>query len=78
MGKIYLTNEVIEIVGISKSTLYNWLRAGKVPEAFRDRNNHRFFTEADVQRLKDYKNLTKKPMRSFLVEQEVAKTQNNV
>ena len=77
MGKIYSTKEVIDIVGIAKATLYNWLRAGKVPEALRDRNNHRVFTEADVKCLQDYKNLIKGPMKSFLVEQEITKAQNN-
>jgi DNA-binding transcriptional MerR regulator len=78
MSKIYSTKEVIEIVGIAKATLYNWLRAGKVPEVFRDRNNHRVFTEADIKRLQDYKNLIKRPMKSFLLEQEMAKAENNL
>ena len=75
MEKIYSTKEVLKIVGISKATLYNWLRDGKIPEAHRDRNNYRIFSEGDVKRLQDYKNLTKEPIKSYLVRQEMLKKQ---
>jgi predicted site-specific integrase-resolvase len=76
MGKTYSTKEVIARVGIAKATLYNWLRAGKVPEVIRNRNNHRVFTEADVLHLQDYKNQIKGPMKSFLVGQEITRPQH--
>lgn len=78
MGKTYSTKEILGIVGIAKATLYNWLRAGKVPEVPRDRNSYRIFTEADVKRLQDYKNLIKGPMKSFVVRQKMINEQNNV
>lgn len=60
--KIYRTKEVIKIVGISRATLYNWLRDGKIKEVARDRNNFRIFTEADVQSILAYKNMMKSPI----------------
>lgn len=63
-SKIYRTNEVLKIVGISRATLYNWLRDNKIKEVMRDRNNFRIFTEEDIQRILAYKNLIKEPYGS--------------
>jgi predicted site-specific integrase-resolvase len=60
--KIYRTNEVIKMIGISRATLYNWLRDGKIKEVLRDRNNFRIFTEEDIQRILAYKNMVKQPL----------------
>ncbi len=60
-GAPYRTKEVLKIVGISRATLYNWLKNKKVEEAPRDRNNFRVFAEADIQRLLEYKNILKQP-----------------
>jgi DNA (cytosine-5)-methyltransferase 1 len=49
------------MVGISRATLYNWLRDQKVKEVARDRNNFRVFTEADIHKILEYKNLIKEP-----------------
>ena len=62
MVRIYTTKEVLEKIGISRSTLYNWLNRGKVPDVSRDRNNYRIFTERDIKRLLKYKNLVKEPV----------------
>lgn len=61
VGKIYRTNEVLRIVGISRATLYNWLRDQKVREVVRDRNNFRIFTDKDIQEILAYKNMIKQP-----------------
>ncbi len=60
-NKSYRTKEVLGIVGISRATLYNWLKNKKVQEVRRDRNNFRVFSEADIQRLLSYKNILKEP-----------------
>jgi len=59
--KSYKTKEVLEKVGISRATLYKWLKEGKVPDVRRDRNSFRIFTDEDIQRLLAYKNLIKEP-----------------
>jgi len=59
--KIYRTKEVLGIAGISRATLYNWLRDGKIKEVARDRNDFRIFTESDVQVILAYKNMVKAP-----------------
>lgn len=59
--KFYRTKEVLKIIGISRATLYNWLRSQKVKEVARDRNNFRIFTETDIHKILEYKNLIKQP-----------------
>lgn len=56
MSRLYSTKDVIKRIGISRNTLFLWLKKRKVPEVARDRNGHRIFTEADVKRLLAYKN----------------------
>lgn len=60
--KIYRTKDVLRMVGISRATLYNWLRDQKIKEVARDRNSFRIFTEEDVQRILAYKNMVKHPL----------------
>jgi len=49
----YRTSEVCQMVGISKSTLFRWLKDGMfdITER-RDRRGWRLFTEAEIHRLK--------------------------
>ncbi len=45
----YKTQEVANILGVTKKTLLNWLRAEKVPEPRRnDENNYRIWTAEDI------------------------------
>ena len=55
MTKIYKTADVIRRVGICHNTLYNWFTSGKIPEVKKDRNKRRFYTEADIESIKAYK-----------------------
>jgi DNA-binding transcriptional MerR regulator len=49
----YRTSEVCQIVSISKSTLFCWLKQGIFSEAeHRDRRGWRLFTEDEIHRLK--------------------------
>jgi DNA-binding transcriptional MerR regulator len=48
----YRTNEVCQIVGISKSTLFRWIKKNVVMEAeYRDRKGWRLFTEGELDML---------------------------
>ena len=49
----YRTAEICQTVGISRNTLFRWLKGGilKEPE-LRDRREWRLFTEAQVDQLK--------------------------
>jgi len=50
----YRTSEACRIVGIGRSTLLRWLRAGILQDVpHRDRRGWRLFTEADVKRIED-------------------------
>jgi predicted site-specific integrase-resolvase len=49
----YRTMEVCRIMGVSRSTLFRWLKGGSGIDAKnRDRRGWRLFTEAEVEKLK--------------------------
>ena len=49
----YLTGEACEMAGISRGTLFRWIREGIIPEVkMKDRNGWRLFSEADVKKVK--------------------------
>lgn len=52
----YTTNQVAQRVGISKKTLYSWLKKGKIAEPDRDYKNHRIWTIEDIKNCRRYKN----------------------
>ena len=54
--KFYSTKDVLKKTGISRNTLFLWLKKGKIPEVPRDRNGHRVFTKKDIQNILNYKN----------------------
>ena len=48
----YSTTETCEEVGISRATLYRWLKRGLISELRKDRRGWRLFTDEDIQELK--------------------------
>jgi predicted site-specific integrase-resolvase len=44
----YRTAEVCTKVGISRATLFRWLKAGVIKKTYRDRRGWRMFTESDL------------------------------
>jgi len=51
--KRYYVDEVIEILGIHRNTLYLWESKNKIPLPKRDpMSNYRFWTEEDLKKLK--------------------------
>lgn len=49
----YRTTEVCRLVGISRTTLFRWLKEGTFDEAqHRDRRGWRLFTEDEIDKLK--------------------------
>ena len=55
MAKRYRTNEVLKLVDISRNTLYNWFKKKRVKEVAKDRNGCRVFTDADLTRIRTYR-----------------------
>ena len=47
----YRTAEVCQEIGISRATLYRWLRAGLLTKSHKDRRGWRLFTEDDLKKL---------------------------
>lgn len=54
--EIYTTAQVAEKVGVTKKTLYSWLKKGVIPEPDRDYKNHRLWTVKDISNCRKYKN----------------------
>ncbi|MBX7220160.1 MAG: MerR family transcriptional regulator [Blastocatellia bacterium] len=50
----YKMNEIVEIVGITRKTLKNWL-GRHVPEPKRAQNGYRVFSEDDLRQIMAYK-----------------------
>ena len=49
----YLTStEVADLLGVTKRTLFNWLKAGKIPQPQRRPNGYFRWTLEDVQLLR--------------------------
>ena len=60
--KYYRTSEVCEKVGISRATLFRWLKGGIFQDIIRkDRRNWRLFTEEDIARIKKEANKINEP-----------------
>ena len=51
--KRFLSQEVARILGVTRRTLYNWEKTGKIPKTKRDKmSNYRIYTEKDLKKLK--------------------------
>ena len=50
--KIYSAGEIAKLLGIPYHTLDYLERRGKIPEARRTTSNQRFYTEEDLQKLR--------------------------
>ena len=52
-GKTYYrTAEICQKAGISRATLFRWLKAGVLKKTFRDRRGWRMFTEKDLESMR--------------------------
>jgi predicted site-specific integrase-resolvase len=45
----YRTAEICAKAGISRATLFRWLKAGVLKKTYRDRRGWRMFTESDLE-----------------------------
>ena len=55
------TGKVAELVGVSKSTLQEWAKSGKIKSTYVNGLGHRYWTEEDVVKVRAYKKSLKKP-----------------
>jgi len=52
-GQVYYrTSEVCKKTGISRATLFRWLKEGILEKPYRDRRGWRIFTEGDLNSVK--------------------------
>ncbi len=54
MSRQYLTTrKVAQSLGVSLNTIYRWLKAGRIPEPYRNPdNNYRLWTTEDILKLR--------------------------
>lgn len=58
MKKYYTMNEVTTLLGISKNTLINWEKEGKIPQARRQEiSKYRIWTEEEFEDIKKIRNI---------------------
>jgi DNA-binding transcriptional MerR regulator len=52
-GKVYYkTSEACKKTGISRATLFRWLKIGILEKYYKDRRGWRLFTEEDLNRIR--------------------------
>lgn len=49
--KYYRTSEACKKTGVSRATLFRWLKAGILEKSYRDRRGWRIFTEDDLSKI---------------------------
>ena len=49
--KYYRTSEACAKAGVSRATLFRWLKAGILEKSYRDRRGWRIFTEDDLSKI---------------------------
>ena len=55
MDSAYLTvSDVLARLKISRTTLYNWEKAGVIPKPKRNRSGYRIYDEEDIKKLEAY------------------------
>ena len=52
----YRTSEACMKTGISRATLFRWLKAGVIKKPYRDRRGWRLFTEDDLNKIQEEAN----------------------
>jgi excisionase family DNA binding protein len=60
---VYTTQEIANLVGVTKRCILNWLRDGKIPEPERDRNRYRIWTQRELSNVLAYKQQRRQPER---------------
>jgi excisionase family DNA binding protein len=61
--KVFTTQEIADLAGVTKRCILNWLRDGKIPEPDRDRNSYRIWTQHELSTVLAYKELRQQPQK---------------
>lgn len=52
--RVYSRKEVASLCGVSTQTIRLWEDAGKIPSSVRDENDYRYWTEEELDKIKEY------------------------
>ena len=53
-NEFFSVGEVLELIGVDRTTLWRWKREGKVPSGRRFRGNQILFTAEEVKKIEEY------------------------
>lgn len=65
MKNFYKVNDILQKVGIARSTLYNWERSGHIPEPKRNRVGYRIYDDDDLKKIEEYAFKIEYPQEQF-------------
>jgi DNA-binding transcriptional MerR regulator len=63
--RVFSRTEVATICGVSNQSLRLWEDAGVIPQSTRDENNYRYWTEEQVEQIKEYAEIPYKVKRGI-------------
>ncbi len=63
LERTFTTQEVADLVHVTKRCILNWLRDGKIPEPARDRNQYRIWTQRDLSTVLAYRQQRSQPKK---------------
>ena len=52
--RVYSRKEIASLCGVSTQTIRLWEDAGKIPSSVRDENDYRYWSEEDLDCIKEY------------------------
>lgn len=52
--RVYSRKEVASLCGVSTQTIRLWEDAGKIPSSVRDENDYRYWTEEELDLIKEF------------------------
>lgn len=58
--RMYQRNEVAKECGVSTQTIRLWEDAGVIPQSVRDSKNYRYWSERDLNKIKEYAGASRK------------------
>ena len=76
-NSMYMVSELVRETGISKHSIYHYVKIGLLKESYRGSNNYCFFDEIELNKLKRIKELRLEGYPLKLIEKKLAEEFGN-
>ena len=76
-NNMYMVSELVRETGVSKYSIYHYVKIGLLKETFRASNNYCFFDELELKKLKRIKELRLEGYPLKLIEKKLAEEFSN-